>query len=115
MYMFVLDLLILSRAGMAEINNMMQPHGGGRMEEKHRTCVVRMCVAASPCTARKWTVKNKIKFNGIRFVKMWRAWDKWVLIENLLMVQSLKWLDKKMRKIDKSVKCVVPEVGPVGP
>ena len=35
MYMCVSDLLILSRAGIVEINNMMQPHGGGRMEEKH--------------------------------------------------------------------------------
>ena len=33
--MFVSDLPILSRAGIAEMNNMMQPHGGGRMEEKH--------------------------------------------------------------------------------
>ena len=33
--MFVLDLPILSRAGIAEMNNMMQPHGSGRMEEKY--------------------------------------------------------------------------------
>ena len=33
--MFVSNLLILSRAGIVEINNMMQQHGGGRMEEKH--------------------------------------------------------------------------------
>ena len=46
MYMLVADLPILSRAGIAEINNMMQPHGGGRMEGKHRTCVMCMCVAA---------------------------------------------------------------------
>ena len=46
MYMFVPDLPILSRAGIAEINNMMQLHGGGRMEEKHRTCLMCMCVAA---------------------------------------------------------------------
>ena len=43
MYMFVSDLPILSRAGTAEMNNMMYPHGGGRMEEKHEheegTCV----------------------------------------------------------------------------
>ena len=43
MYMFVSDLPILSRAGIVEINNMMQPHGGDRMEEKHEleesTCV----------------------------------------------------------------------------
>ena len=32
--MFVLNLLILSRAGKVEMNNMMQLHGGGRMEEK---------------------------------------------------------------------------------
>ena len=35
MYMFVLNQLIQSRAGIAEISNMMQPHGSGRMEEKH--------------------------------------------------------------------------------
>ena len=46
MYMLVSDLPILFRAGIAEINNMMQPHGGGRMEEKHRTCVMCICVAA---------------------------------------------------------------------
>ena len=45
-YMFVSDLPILSRAGIMEINNMMQPHGSGRMEEKYRTCVMHMCVAA---------------------------------------------------------------------
>ena len=45
-YMFVLNLLILSRAGIVEINNMMQLHGGGRMKEKHRTHVMCMCVAA---------------------------------------------------------------------
>ena len=46
MYMFVLNLPIRSRAGIMEIKGMMQPHGSGRMEEKHRTCVMRMCVAA---------------------------------------------------------------------
>ena len=46
MYMLVSDLPILSRAGLVEINDMMQPHGGGRMEDKHRTCVMHMCVAA---------------------------------------------------------------------
>ena len=46
MYMFVSDLLILSRVSILEISNMMQLHGGGRMEEKHRTCVMHMCVAA---------------------------------------------------------------------
>ena len=35
MYIVVLNLLIQSRAGIAEISNMMQLHGGGRMEEKH--------------------------------------------------------------------------------
>ena len=35
MYMFVLNLLIQSRAGIAEINDMVQLHGSGRMEEKH--------------------------------------------------------------------------------
>ena len=33
--MFASNLLILSRAGIAEMDNMMQLHGGGRMEEKH--------------------------------------------------------------------------------
>ena len=46
MYMLVLNLLILFRVGIAEINSMMQPHGSGRMEEKHGTCVMCMCVAA---------------------------------------------------------------------
>ena len=44
--MFVPDLLILSRVSIMEINNMMLSHGGGRMEEKHRTCVIHMFVAA---------------------------------------------------------------------
>ena len=35
LYMFVSNLLILSRAGIAEMNNIMQLHGSGRMEEKH--------------------------------------------------------------------------------
>ena len=35
MYMFASNLLILSRAGIAEMDNMMQLHGSGRMEEKH--------------------------------------------------------------------------------
>ena len=33
--MFVLNLLILSRAGITEINSMVQPQGSGRMEKKH--------------------------------------------------------------------------------
>ena len=44
--MFVLNIPILSRAGMAEIKDMMQLHGGGRMEETHRICGMCMCVAA---------------------------------------------------------------------
>ena len=43
MYMFVLNLPILSRAGIAEIKGMMQPYGGGRMEEKHNMCDVHVC------------------------------------------------------------------------
>ena len=35
MYMCVSDLPILSREGIAKVNNMMQPHGSGRMEVKH--------------------------------------------------------------------------------
>ena len=45
-YMLISNLPILSRTGIMEIKDMMQPHGGGRMEEKHRTCVMCMCVAA---------------------------------------------------------------------
>ena len=41
--MFVSDLLILLRVGIVEINNMMQPHGSGRMEEKHNMCDVYVC------------------------------------------------------------------------
>ena len=36
MYILVLNLPILSRAGIMEINGMMQLHGSGRMEEKHK-------------------------------------------------------------------------------
>ena len=43
MYMFLPDLPILSRAGITEINNMMQPHGSGRMEEKHNMWDVHVC------------------------------------------------------------------------
>ena len=43
LYMLVLNLPILSRAGIAEIKDMMRLHGSGRMEEKHRTCVMCMC------------------------------------------------------------------------
>ena len=43
MYMFASNPLIQSRAGIAEMNTMMQLYGGGRMEEKHEhemnTCV----------------------------------------------------------------------------
>ena len=35
--MFVPNLPILSRVGIAEMNNMMQLHGSGRMEEKKRS------------------------------------------------------------------------------
>ena len=35
-YMFVSDLPISSRTGIMEINDMMQLHGGGRMEGKHK-------------------------------------------------------------------------------
>ena len=34
--MFVPNLPILSRASITEINNMMQLHGSGRMEERHK-------------------------------------------------------------------------------
>ena len=43
MYMFVPDLPILSRAGIAKIKDMMQPHGSGRMKEKHNICDVHVC------------------------------------------------------------------------
>ena len=41
--MFVWNLLILSRAGIVEINNMMQLHSSGRMEEKHKMCDAHVC------------------------------------------------------------------------
>ena len=41
--MFVSDLPILSRAIITEIKDMIQPHGGGRMEEKHNMCDVHVC------------------------------------------------------------------------
>ena len=41
--MFVLNLLILSRAGITEIKDMMQPHGIGRMEEKHNMRKMHVC------------------------------------------------------------------------
>ena len=41
--MFVLDLLTLSRADIAGINNMMQLYGGGRMEEKHNMREAHVC------------------------------------------------------------------------
>ena len=43
MYMFVPDLPILSRASITEIKDIMQPHGGGRMEEKHNMCDAHVC------------------------------------------------------------------------
>ena len=43
MYMLVLNLLILSRAGIMEIKDMMQPHGSGRREEKHNMCDAHVC------------------------------------------------------------------------
>ena len=51
MYMFVLNLAILYRAGIAEIKDMMRPHGSGRMEEKHNMCDVHVCGSiAMHCT-----------------------------------------------------------------
>ena len=43
MYMLVSDLPILSRVGITEIKDMMQPHGGGRMEEKYNMCDAHVC------------------------------------------------------------------------
>ena len=43
MYMFASDLLILSRVSITEIKDMMQPHGGGRMEGKHNMCDAHVC------------------------------------------------------------------------
>ena len=63
MYMLVSNLPILLRAGIVEINNMMQLHGSGRMEEKHGTCVWQH----SHALHRNELVKNKVKFNKTRF------------------------------------------------
>ena len=43
MYMLVSNLLILLRVDIVEIKDMMQPHGGGRMEEKYNMCDVHVC------------------------------------------------------------------------
>ena len=43
MYMLVSDLPILSRVGITEIKDMMQLHGGSRMEEKHNMCDAHVC------------------------------------------------------------------------
>ena len=43
MYMLVSNLPILFRASITEIRDMMQPHGGGRMEEKHSMCDAHVC------------------------------------------------------------------------
>ena len=43
MYMLVSNLLILLRADIVEIKDMMQLHGGGRMEEKYNMCDVHVC------------------------------------------------------------------------
>ena len=101
MYMFVPDLPILSRAGTAEINNMMRPHGSGRMEEKHKhvwcACVWQHSHAQHRnelSRIRLSLIEQGLPWGKHVFMKMWRAWDKWVLVEKLLMVQSLKWLDK---------------------
>ena len=50
MYMLVLNLPILSRAGIMEIKDMMQPHGGGRMEEKHDMCDAHVCGSIAMCS-----------------------------------------------------------------
>ena len=42
-HMLVLNLPTLSRASIMEIKDMIQPHGGGRMEEKHNMCDVHVC------------------------------------------------------------------------
>ena len=41
--MFVSDLPILSRAGIAEMKGMMQLHGSGRMGEKHNMRKAHVC------------------------------------------------------------------------
>ena len=41
--MVVLNLPIWSRAGITEIKDMIQPHGGGRMEGKHNMRRVHVC------------------------------------------------------------------------
>ena len=48
--MFVSNLPILSRAGIMEIKDMMQPHGGGRMEEKHDMCDAHVCGSIAMCS-----------------------------------------------------------------
>ena len=43
MYMFVLNLPILSRTGIVEMKGMMQPYGGDRMEENHNMRRAHVC------------------------------------------------------------------------
>ena len=50
MYMLVLNLLILFRASITEIKDIMQPHGSGRMEEKHNMCDAHVCGSIAMCS-----------------------------------------------------------------
>ena len=101
MYMLVSNLPILSRASIMEIKNMIWPRGGGRMEEKHEH-VWYACVWQHS-HAQHGNELSRIRLSLIEqgspwgkhvFMKMWRVWDKWALVESLLTVQSLQWLDK---------------------
>ena len=67
MYMFVLNLLILSRAGIMEINNMTQLHGGGRMEEKHEPEVNTCMWQHSHAQHGNELPRIKLGFNETRF------------------------------------------------
>ena len=67
MYMFVLNLPILSRAGITEINNMTQLHGCGRMEEKHEPEVNTCVWQHSHAQHRNELPRIKLGFNKKRF------------------------------------------------
>ena len=75
------------------------------MEEKHKhvwcACVWQHSHAQHGnelSRIRLSLIEQGLPWGKHMFVKMWRVWDKWVLIENLLTVRSLKWSDKIRRK-----------------
>ena len=67
MYMLVSNLPILFRAGIAEVKNMMQLHGGGRMEEKHEHEESACVWQHSHAQHRNELSRIKLSFSRTRF------------------------------------------------